>query len=147
MHWSVSRGLLPIVTALSCAVGVSMPARGEPSREPRATITARTLRGGGGWEGGAGARRLPQRWDIDVTWADDDSLAGRVTLAGSALMQSGTLRGTIEGRRVAGSVTDAAGNHVATFVGTITPAGGLQGTYEDRSGEVGRWSWDGPLPK
>jgi hypothetical protein len=89
------------------------------------------------------ARRAAQRWDIDVTRADDDSLSGRVRLAGSPLTRSGVLRGRIEGRRVEGSLSDEAGNHVATFVGTLTPTGGVQGTYQDRSGEVGRWSWDG----
>jgi hypothetical protein len=44
-------------------------------------------------------------------------------------------------------VTDETGNHVATFVGTRTADGGLQGTYQDRTGEVGHWSWDGRLPE
>ena len=43
-----------------------------------------------------------------------------------------------------GSIADAQGNHVADFVGAVMPSGALQGTYQDRSGEVGRWNWDGP---
>jgi len=138
--------LIPVVTAVGCAAVTSIPAPAQPEHAARAAIAARKLRGGGGWQGNADARRGVQRWDIDVTRADDDSLAGRVTVAGSPLVQSGTLRGVIDGRRVEGSITDEAGNHVATFVGTVTPSG-IQGTYQDRTGEVGRWTWDGQLPR
>jgi hypothetical protein len=147
MHGSVWRAVLAIVAGSICAASVSTPAGGELAGTPSSALNAATLRGGGKWQGGAVARSGPQRWDVDVTRADDGSIAGSVVLEGSALLQSGMLRGRVDGRRVAGSVTDPAGNHVATFVGTITVAGGLQGTYQDRSGEVGRWSWDGPLPR
>lgn len=139
--------LVPILAAVACAAIVSTPAPGESQRDPRSRLTTRSLRGGGTWQGRADTQRPALQWDIDLTRADDDSLFGRVTVVGSPLLQSGTLSGTIEGRRVAGSVTDEAGNHVATFVGTISASGGLQGTYQDRTGEVGRWSWDGHLPR
>ena len=138
--------LVPIVTVSVCAATLSIPVRGDSQRDQRPG-NARTLRAVGGWHGGAESRRVPQRWDIEVTRAEGGVLAGRVTLAGSPLMQHGLLRGTIEGRRVAGSVTDEAGNHVATFEGTITASGGVQGIYQDRTGEVGHWTWDGPLAR
>jgi len=130
-------------TVLSCTATISVPARAQPRPAQRPAVGARTMRGGGSWQKGAEVRRTTQRWEIDVTRADDDSLSGRVTLAGSPLMQSGVLRGKVAGRRIEGSLSDDAGNHVATFIGTLTPGGGGQGTYQDRSGEVGRWSWDG----
>lgn len=104
------------------------------------------LRGAGGWQrearGGAA-----QRWQIDVTRRADDAIEGTVTLQGSPLMQTGTLRGTIEGKMVSGRLIDPAGNPVADFVGRIAPDGTWRGSYRDRSGEVGRWSWDGnPTP-
>jgi hypothetical protein len=146
MHLQWFEKLVPIVTAAVCAAVVSVPAWAESAFDQRAAITARRLRGGGEWQN-ATARQAVRQWDLDMTRADDDSLSGSVTLVGSPLMQRGRLRGTIEGRRVSGSVTDEAGNHVATFVGAVTSDGGLQGTYQDRTGEVGRWSWHGQLPR
>lgn len=142
---SILRMLLAAFTVVACVATVSIPARAR-SPHPKRTATARTLRGGGKWLGNARPHSAVQRWDIDVTRADDDSFEGRVILFGSPLAQIGRLRGAIKGRRVTGSVTDTSGNHVATFVGTIT-SNGLQGTYQDRAGEVGRWSWDGQLPR
>ncbi len=144
---SLWKQLVPIVTLAVCAAVLSIPVLGDSERDQRPAIAAQKMRGGGQWQNAAGARRAVQRWDIDVTRADGAGLEGRVTLVGSPLMQRGALNGTIEGRRVAGSVTDEAGNHVATFEGTISAGGGLQGTYQDRTGEVGRWSWDGQLPR
>lgn len=103
-----------------------------------------SLRGSGGWESPLRGKP-PQRWDIDVTRRGDGVIEGRVTLQGSPLLRSGALRGAIEGRRVTGNILDDAGNHVATFIGRLLPAGGWRGTYQDRSGEIGRWTWDGGL--
>ena len=71
----------------------------------------------------------------------------RAALVGSPMLTTGTLRGTIEGRQVTGRISDPAGNHVADFVGRIAPDGTWRGSYRDRSGEVGRWSWDGAAPR
>lgn len=98
-------------------------------------------RGGGGWQ--REARGAAQRWQIDVTRQTGDAIEGTVTLQGSPMLQSGTLRGTIDGKIVTGRLSDPAGNHVADFVGRIAPDGSWRGSYRDRSGEVGRWSWDG----
>jgi len=143
---------VPIAVGVGCAAVTSIPIRADPARSERpaaerAAIEARQLRGGGSWQRGAEARRDAQQWDIDVMHADDDSLRGRVTVQGSPLIRDGILQGRIDGRRVEGNVMDDAGNHVATFIGTITRDRTLQGTYQDRTGEVGRWSWDGQLPR
>jgi hypothetical protein len=131
-HWLAAATL---VVGLATA---STPAAAERTYGP-----AHGLRGSGDWQRDG---RAPQRWEIDLTRRDDTAIEGRVTLAGSPLLRSGVLRGTLDGRRVAGSVSDDDGNQVATFVGVILPSGTWQGTYQDRTGEVGRWSWNGAPP-
>ncbi|MDX2170027.1 MAG: hypothetical protein SF182_23355 [Deltaproteobacteria bacterium] len=132
---------LAATTLLVGLAALSAPALAERTRgtDP----APRSLRGNGNWQRDG---RTAQRWDIDVTRRDDDSIEGRVTLSGSPLLRSGTLRGRLDGRRVAGSVCDDNGMQAATFVGVVTPSGVWQGTYQDRTGEVGRWSWDGAPP-
>ena len=129
-------GALAIWAATFSVAALSPPAWAVAQRPGAA------LRGAGGWQqearGGAA-----QRWQIDLTRRGDDAIEGTVTLQGSPLLQTGTLRGTIEGKTVSGRLSDPAGNHVADFVGRITPDGTWRGSYRDRSGEVGRWSWDG----
>jgi len=148
MDGSLWRNRKAVLTLIACCATLSTPARAEQAREERQAITARQVRGGGGWErDGRGAARAGQHWDIDVTRADDGRLEGEVTLAGSTLMGRGTLRGTINGRRVNGQIADANGNPVADFVGVVASDGGMRGTYQDRTGEVGRWNWDGPPPR
>lgn len=143
MHRLVIARLLPTVTAVLCAATVSIPGWAKSAhRQPTAIPTVRPHRG---TRRDAAARGGAERWDITVTRADNTVLEGHVTRVGSTSLQGGRLRGTIAGRRVTGSVSDAAGALVATFVGTITQSGGIHGSYHDRSGAVGRWSWDGPL--
>jgi hypothetical protein len=143
----VRKTSLPLLALLSGLLSASPPAWARPPATERPAITARQVRGGGGWRtDGWVPSEAVERWDIDVT-RRDDTLEGVVTLEGSRLMRRGQLSGVLDGRRVHGSITDAAGNHVASFVGALAPGGGFAGTYQDRTGEVGRWSWDGPLPE
>jgi hypothetical protein len=129
---------LAATTLLIGLATLSTPVLAERTRG--ADPAARAMRGNGNWQReGRGA----QRWDIDVTRRSDETVEGRVTLTGSPLLRSGVLRGRLEGNRVAGSVSDDYGTQVATFVGVVMPNGVWQGTYRDRTGEVGRWSWDG----
>jgi hypothetical protein len=130
-----TRSLATSVVAVGLAA-LSPPAWGV------AQPSGAALRGAGAWQ--REARGEPaQRWQIDVTRRAEDAIEGTVTLHGSPLMQTGSLRGTIEGKLVSGRLTDPSGNHVADFVGRIAPDGSWRGSYRDRSGEVGRWSWDG----
>lgn len=155
MHRLVIARLLPTVTAVLCAATVSIPGWAKSAhREPTAVTTPASHRlhtattteaAHRGPQRAAATRGGAERWNITVTRADETVLEGHVTRVGSTSLQGGRLRGTIAGRRVTGSVTDAAGALVATFVGTITRSGGIHGSYHDRSGAVGRWSWDGPL--
>lgn len=134
---------LAATTLLIGLASLSPPVLAERTRG--AEPAARVLRGNGNWQREG---RGTQRWDIDVTRRSDESIEGRVTLTGSPLLRSGVLRGRLDGNRVAGSVSDDYGSQVATFVGVVMPSGTWQGTYQDRTGEVGRWSWDGgPAPR
>jgi hypothetical protein len=130
--WVLAFGLLAL----------SPPARAVGER-PTAARPGNALRGAGGWQRDTRGAGPAQRWQIDLTRRDDDAVEGTVTLVGSPLMQTGTLRGAIEGRKVSGRITDPAGNHVADFVGRIAADGTWRGSYQDRTGEVGRWSWNG----
>ena len=131
---------LTIWATVFALAALSPPAWGVAERP-----TIERLRGGG-WQrearGGA-----EQRWQIDSLRRRDDALEGTVTLHGSPLMGTGTLHATIDGKMVTGRLADPDGNHVADFVGRIAPDGSWRGSYRDRSGEVGRWSWDGALPQ
>jgi len=130
---------LTIWATVFALAALSPPAWGVGERP---TIAA--LRGGG-WL--REARGTEQRWQIDSLRRRDDALEGTVTLHGSPLMGTGTLHATIDGKMVTGRLADPDGNHVADFVGRIAPDGSWRGSYRDRSGEVGRWSWDGALPQ
>ena len=124
------------------AVAFSLAALSPPAWAVAVRPGSTALRGAGGWQREAKGGP-PQRWQIDVTRRSDDAIEGTVTLQGSPLLQTGILRGTIDGTMVSGRLSDTAGNHVADFVGRIAPDGTWRGSYRDRSGEVGRWSWDG----
>jgi hypothetical protein len=56
------------------------------------------------------------------------------------------VQGVISGDAVLGTITDGDGNLIARFSGTVSKTG-IQGTYADRTGEVGEWSWDGAVPQ
>ncbi|MEO8601477.1 MAG: hypothetical protein ABI629_02765 [bacterium] len=123
-------------------VGVLSPPFGAaPRLEPTRAPPARALRSNGGWQRDG---RAAQHWDIELTRRDATSVEGRVTFAGSPVLRSGVLRGSIDGRRVSGSVSADDGTQAATFVGVVLPSGVWRGTYQDRTGEIGHWTWDGP---
>ncbi len=138
---SLGSGSFTIWVVAFAFAALSPPAWGIGERP-----TAARSRGGGGWQrearGGA-----EQRWQIESMQRRDDAIEATLTLQGSPLMRTGTLNGTIDGKVVSGRISDPAGNHVADFVGRIAPDGSWRGSYRDRSGEVGRWSWDGAMPQ
>jgi hypothetical protein len=112
---------------------------------PPAAITASQLHGGG-WKPSARAALATQQWHVDALRATDNTLRGRVSLGGSPLAAAGNLVGQISGQRLSGNVVDDNGKPIASFTGTIA-ATGITGTYTDRTGETGNWTWDGPVPK
>lgn len=138
-----STRILGTATLVIGLAGLSSPA---PGVETGLLGPGEPVRGSGTWQRDGGERAAPQRWSIDLTSAPDGRVEGAVTLDGSRLAHSGRLRGTITGRRIRGAVSDEAGNHLATFYGLRAATGTWHGSYEDRTGEIGRWSWDGKQP-
>ena len=111
-----------------------------------AAVTAREAHVGGSWKPDHKEGRPTQRWNLDVRRGDDNSIRGRVSVADSPLLSAGNVEGKIDGHIVSGTISDDAGNPIATFTGTVTP-NGMHGKYTDRTDEVGNWSWDGPPPE
>ncbi len=68
------------------------------------------------------------------------------SLSGSPLGSQGNVEGEIDGNRVAGTIVSAAGDDLATFRGVLSETG-LHGSYRDRTGESGTWTWEGTLPE
>ena len=120
--------------------------RSQDIAAPAAPITARAIAGGGDFKADGKAAVPMQRWDLQVTRGDDNSITGRVNLGGSPLAAAGNVQGHIVGSNVSGTITDDDGRKVASFTGTVTGRG-ITGTYTDRTGETGSWSWNGPPPQ
>jgi hypothetical protein len=134
-----------VVIAVSATGHIVWAQQAELQSVP-AAVTARDIAGSGAFKAD-GEKPVPmQRWDLQVTRGDDNSISGRVNLGGSPLANAGNVQGHLVGSNVSGTVTDDDGNKVASFTGTVT-ASGITGTYTDRTGETGSWSWDGPPPK
>jgi len=51
----------------------------------------------------------------------------------------------LDDEQVSGAILDDGGNVLASFEGRVS-ATGMSGTYRDRTGEEGDWSWDRPFP-
>jgi hypothetical protein len=112
----------------------------------------RQLVGGGKWQ----SRRNggdDHSWHIQLKELDDDSLAGRITVVGSPLIQQAKIEGQISGSEVYGVIVGDDDVQVATFTGSLFKGGpstglrtGMSGTYTTTDGDSGSWSWDGPLP-
>jgi hypothetical protein len=112
-----------------------------PTQPPVADVI-----GEGGWNTAGKVAKPTQRWHVDALKLTNGLLWGRLTVSNSPVLSEGNLQGQIAGSKVAGNVMDDDGNTLATFDGTVSPTG-MEGTYRDRTGEVGNWSWDGPLPE
>lgn len=133
---------------LITATGLSRIGSAQDAPLPAAAvaITARDIAGAGGWKTDGTAAHPLKRWNLDVHRGDDNSITGRVNLGGSPLASSGNVNGHIVGTLVTGTITDDDGKQVAKFHGQLNSQG-MSGTYTDRTGETGSWSWDGQLPQ
>ncbi len=109
-------------------------------------ITSTSLEGGGDWRTDGRAAKPAQQWTIQLLHSADNALRGRISVAGSPLLDGGNVEGAISGATVSGTISDDEGNRVARFEGKVT-ASGMSGTYRDRTGETGTWMWNGPPPK
>ena len=143
MHPTTGIWFLTATAAILCASTISVPSSAKaPSHHQQKPAESRAMHRSAPTSRASGST---ERWDIMVTRANDRELEGHVTRSGRASLQGGRLHGAIAGSHVSGTVTDPGGALVATFIGTINRLGGIRGTYHDRSGASGQWSWDGPL--
>ena len=136
-----------VVVAVSMLSSVAVLA--EPPEwlgKERAQLKAHDLNGSGSWTPGGKQRRSLQRWSLRVERDDEGGLHGTVVVNDSPLLSSGVVRGALRGQHLSGTIADTSGNRIAEFRGIIS-AGGVRGTYTDRTGETGDWIWDGPLPE
>lgn len=108
-------------------------------------LRASELRGAGSWKTDRIAQRPSQRWDLDLK-RDGNRVSGTIDLTDSPLADRGFVEGYVSGARIDGRISDQIGRLVARFRGTIED-GAMSGTYRDRTGESGTWTWDGPLPE
>lgn len=74
---------------------------------------------------------------------EGDRISGTVDLTGSPLADRGVVSGTVRGGHVRGTIHSEAGDSIASFSGTVTDDG-MSGSYRDRTGETGTWSWSEP---
>ena len=144
----------------SVSTTVQQPAFGGRGQgKPPALV--RQFVGGGGWQshkgigpsgdraigslGGPGVASSGAGWQVQLKQLDDDSLAGRVLIVGSPVLDHAQIQGQVTGGEVDGVLLDDRGRQVGTFSGAIRN-NHVGGTYTTADGDVGDWSWDGPLP-
>ena len=109
-------------------------------------ITSASVQGNGDWKTNGKAVKPAQQWSISLLHSADNALRGRISVAGSPLLDGGNVEGKILGSTVSGTISDDAGSYIAAFRGTVGKTG-MAGTYTDRTGETGSWRWAGPPPK
>ena len=140
---------------LAASVTVSVFALEQQTSTSPVTPAAVTLQlvGGGHWQsqkrtvslGGPATRLLGAGWQVQLKQMQDNSLAGRITIVGSPLIQQARIEGQISGSDVDGVLVDDSNAQIGTFTGTLSN-GSVSGTYTTAAGDTGNWSWDGPLP-
>ena len=82
-------------------------------------ITSASLQGSGDWKTDGKAVKPAQQWSISLLHSADNSLRGRISVAGSPLLDGGNVEGKIRGSTVSGTVSDDSGNYIAAFRGTV----------------------------
>jgi hypothetical protein len=129
------------VAALAAVAGLH-ESRGEQNhRTPPGLM--RQFVGGGGWRHRNDAGR--QGWQVQLKQLEDGSLAGRVHIVGSPLLDHADIEGQLTGSEVDGVLLDDSGNQVGTFSGSIANGTAI-GTYSMADGDVGNWAWEGKVP-
>ena len=58
-----------------------------------------------------------QEWSADLTYNEDGTVTGQVTVTGSQNVATASFTGTVSGNRVTGALRDAQGNELATIDG------------------------------
>jgi len=129
-----------MVLALLLAVNA---APGAAQQTPAPTSGSEVHRSAGDWNTSGANPKPAQQWTLNVVRNADNSIRGRISVAGSPIIRDANVEGQISGLTVSGTLSDDAGRQLASFRGTVGPSG-ASGTYKDYTGEEGRWS--GQLP-
>jgi len=142
------------LAATSLATAVALYAQEQRDRrDGKPPALMRQFVGGGGWQsqkriGSSGDRDIASSgagWQVQLKQRDDDSLAGRVVIVGSPVLDHAQIQGQVTGSEVDGVLLDDSGRQVGTFSGAIRN-NRVSGTYTTADGDVGEWRWDGALP-
>jgi hypothetical protein len=108
-------------------------------------VQTRDIAGAGSWQADGKAVLATRRWQLDLKRGPGTALQGTIAVAESPLVGFGKVSGRVDGKRVTGVISDARGKFVAQFEGEVS-GDMMSGTYTDRTGGTGDWSWDGTVP-
>ncbi len=133
------RVLLIVVGAVAAGVFAFQQSHG--GRPPG---LVRQFVGAGRWQSHRD-RTKRESWQLQMKRFDDNSLSGRVVVAGSPLMDHAAIQGQLSGPEVDGVLLDDDGRQIGTFSGAIGTSG-IAGTYATADGDAGDWSWEGSVP-
>jgi hypothetical protein len=114
-----------------------------PDETPALPQVRRQVLGTGAWESTqdtAGKRS----WHAELKQRDDDSIVGRITVIGSAVVQEARIEAQVSGAEVYGVLVGDDEQQVGTFSGLVMKDG-LGGTYTFENGDTGVWSWSGTI--
>lgn len=130
------------VLLVSAVIGVAVATEqwpGNPGPE-----LARQSTGGGRWQSHRNGSDQ-NGWQLQLQRFDDDSIAGKIAVVGSPLIQHAQIVGHVTGTDVDGVLLDDNGKQVGTFSGSVFKKG-ASGTYTTADGDSGLWNWDGLPP-
>jgi hypothetical protein len=131
-----------VVTRAAVGLVAGLGAVASVAAEPATAFVEGRAAGDGGWKRDGTASRSTSHLSVDLV-RDGNRISGSVDLTGSPLADRGVVSGAVRGDRVRGSIVSPEGEPIASFSGTIA-ADGMAGTYRDRTGEQGTWSWSAP---
>jgi hypothetical protein len=117
--------------------------RTDPEEAVAVPEVRRQVLGTGAWESGqdnAGKRS----WHAELKQRDDDSVIGRITVIGSAVVQEARIEAQVSGAEVYGVLVGDDEQQIGTFSGLVMKDG-LGGTYTFENGDTGTWSWSGTI--
>ena len=109
---------------------------------PSAPSEVEQAAGAGRWESArddAGKRDV----QIQIERFDDSSIAGSISVVGSAYLNKARLEGRVDGKEVYCVLVGADDQQIGTFAGTVADTG-LSGTYTTNQGDSGSWNWAAP---
>jgi hypothetical protein len=145
-RWIESAVLAAGVVSLIAAASLLALEQPEP-REVEEVITVPPVRrqflSTGAWES-TQDRAGKRSWHAELKQRDDDSIIGRITVIGSAVVQEARIEAQVSGTEIYGVLVGDDEQQVGTFSGLVMKDG-LSGTYTFENGDTGTWSWNGTI--